>query len=310
VNILVVTNMYPSEGDVSWRGSFVKEQVDECRKLAKSKGFDELSLDVFHIKARVCGGSNFNYITSFFKLLFKILFGRYDLVHCHHAFCALICAPFFNKIIYTVHEGALNNASTSPLIKLAIKLSARVIYVNKAAFENSVKDKKYFLPCGIDFDKFVPIKNPKRDYILFPAAPHRKEKNAALLQKIESEIIVKYPEISIMFGGDIARDDMPFIMGNALMIISIGDYESDGLVLKEAMALNVPVISTDVGNTKYYLNKASGIIINSDTNSLKEAISSIVENSENFWSGRKQLLNLQVDNKSTAEKLLGIYEGN
>ena len=92
MNILVVTNMYPSEGDASWRGSFVKEQVDACRELAKNNNSSELSLDVFHIKSRVCGGSNFNYITSFFKLFVKILFGQYHLVHCHHAFCVLVCA--------------------------------------------------------------------------------------------------------------------------------------------------------------------------------------------------------------------------
>lgn len=308
MNILLVTNMYPSEGDVSWRGSFVKEQVDECKKLTKSKGSSKFVLDVFHIKARVCGGSNFNYITSFFKLFVKILFGRYHLVHCHHAFCVLVCAPFYSKIIYTVHEGALNNASTSPLIKLAIKLSSKVIYVNKKAFENSVKSNKYFLPCGIDFEKFIPIVEPKRNYILFPAAPNRKEKNAILLQEIECEIMNKYPKISILYGGNIAREDMPTVMGNALMVISIGDYESDGLVMKEAMALNVPVVSTDVGNAKYYLNEASGIIIDNDAHSLKEAIYNVLENSDHFISGRKQLLNLHVDNKSTATKLLGIYE--
>jgi len=298
--------MYPSDGDVSWRGSFVKEQVDECNRLMKNNnGF---LLDVFHIKARVCGGSNLNYVTSFFKLFIKILFGQYHFVHCHHAFCVLVCALFYRKIIYTVHEGALNNASTSILIKLAIKLSARVIYVNKSAFDNSVKDKKYFLPCGIDFDRFIPIDKPKRDYILFPAAPSRKEKNASLLQNIESKLKEIYPSISVVYGGNIAREDMPVVMGNALMVISIGNYESDGLVIKEAMALNVAVISTDVGNAKYYLNDQSGIIIHNSPSSLNNAISNIIKYSESFLAGRKQLLNLHVDNRSTSTKLLGIYE--
>jgi len=301
--------MYPSEGDVSWRGAFVKEQVDECRKLSQSQAVDKTFVDVFHIKARVSGGSNFNYVTSFFKLFVKVLLGNYQLIHCHHAFCVFVCALFSRKTIYTVHEGELDNASTSPLIKLAIKLSARVIYVNKKAFDNSLKSKKYFLPCGIDFDKFAPIDEPKRDYILFPAAPNRKEKNAGLLQRIEAEIKEKYPNISVMYGGNIVRENMPIIMGNATMVISIGDYESDGLVMKEAMALNVPVISTDVGNAKYYLNDESGIIIENNTRSLKEAISNILEYNESFMSGRKQLLNLHVDNKATATKLLGIYEG-
>jgi glycosyltransferase involved in cell wall biosynthesis len=301
--------MYPSEGDVSWRGAFVKEQVEECRKLAQSKVNDIAVIDVFHIKARVSGGSNFNYVTFFFKLFAKMLSVRYQLIHCHHAFCVFACALFSRKIVYTVHEGELNNANTSPLIKLAIKLSDRVIYVNRKAFTDSVKRKKYFLPCGIDFDRFVPLSEPTRDYILFPADPSRKEKNASLLWQVEKDILREYPNVSFVYGGYIPRDSMPTVMGNALMVISIGDYESDGLVIKEAMALNVPVISTDVGNAKYYLNDKSGIIIENNSSSLKKAISSILKKIENYLNGRKQLLNLHVDNRSTAAKLLDIYEG-
>lgn len=304
MNILVVTNMYPSDNDVSWRGSFVKEQVDECQKIGKEK----FIFDVLHIKARVCGGSNINYLWAFFKIFFKVLFGSYHFVHCHHAFCVLLCFPFQRKVIYTVHEGELNHAKTSPLIKLAIKLSARVIYVNKTAFNNATKINKYFLPCGIDFNTFKPVNTSESNYILFPADPKRKEKRAEILQQIEQEIIDKYPHIHIEYGGEIPREQMPVIMGNALMVITIGDYESDGLVLKEAMALNVPVISTDVGNAAYYLNKNSGLIIESNTCSCRTAIFTILANRSTYLFGRDRLFSLHVDNTTTAKKVLSIYE--
>lgn len=303
MNILLVTNMYPSEGDVSWRGSFVKEQVDMSHTYNKN-----IDYDVLHIKGRICGGSNLNYLLAPLLVLKKILFNKYDAIHCHHAFCVFVSILFFNKIIYTVHEGELNNHKTSVLIKLAIFLSRKVIFVNQTEFLKSNHKRKFFLPCGIDFSVFKPSNSVPSDYILFPADPNRCEKNAHLLREAESFISANYPNVKFVYGGKIPREDMPSLMRQALLIVTIGKFESDGLVLKEAMASNVPVVSTEVGNARYYLDEHSGITCAPNKSSLIDAILLILKNREHYLNGRKRLETLQVDQKVVVMNLAKIYK--
>ena len=258
--------MYPQEGKRSWEGSFIKEQVDLVVKLD-----DQISYDLVHIKAKFSGGSNLEYLLAPLIIFWKLCKKNYTYIHCHHAFCVLICFFLFKKIIYTVHEGELNNSRTSFLIKLAILLSYKCIYVNYTEYKNSKHPRRYFIPCGVNFDLFTPDKETKKvnaTNIFFPADPLREEKNAALLKDIESEIGVLYPDLQVVFGGSILRKDMPAIMRDSFMVISIGKFESDGLVAKEAMALNVPLISTNVGNAAYYIDDKSGIIIEPNSLSL------------------------------------------
>jgi teichuronic acid biosynthesis glycosyltransferase TuaC len=295
--------MYPSDGDISWRGSFVKEQVK-----AVQAANDKFSFDVYHIKGRISGGSNLNYLLAVFGVLRKVLFGSYDFIHCHHAFCVISSAFSSNKIIYTVHEGELNNSITSSIIKLAILLSHTVIYVNQAEFDKSLHKNKHFLPCGIDFSLFKPAESISENYILFPADPARLEKNALMLKSIENEIQLLFPEIKFVYGGDIPREDMPNVMKKALAVITIGKYESDGLVLKEAMASNVPVISTNVGNSAYYLDDSSGLICESTCTALFASIREVLSERQRFVFGRERLASLSVDQRSTALKLIDIYK--
>lgn len=295
--------MFPSEGDVSWRGSFVKEQVD-----MSNIHNDNINYDVLHIKGRVCGGSNLNYLLAPFTVIKKMLLSRYDAIHCHHAFCVLISFIFFRKIIYTVHEGELNNHKTSFLIKLAILISNKVVFVSHSEYKRSKHSKKFFLPCGINFSLFKGEGVHHDNYILFPADPNRPEKNAEILKRAENIILSRHPDISFIYGGNIPREKMPDLMQRALLVVTIGKFESDGLVLKESMALNVPVISTDVGNASYYLNENSGLICSASVESLTKSIFSILEKRPSYLGGRERLSLLNVDQESTVKKLAEIYK--
>jgi len=297
--------MYPQQGKRSWEGSFIKEQVDEIVELNP-----QINYDLMRIKAKFSGGSNLNYITAPFIIFWKTIKKNYTFIHCHHAFCVLVCFFLFKKIIYTVHEGELNNSSTSFLIKLAILLSHKCIYVNYNEYKKSKHPKRYFIPCGINFDFFMPDNKAKvrqSKTIFFPANPLREEKNAALLKNIEAEIKVLFPDFNIVYGGNILRKNMPIIMGDSFMVISIGKFESDGLVAKEAMALNVPIISTNVGNAAYYIDNKSGILIEASSSSLLTAIKSICKTRSDYVFGRNRLNILKVDSKSTAKKVLSVY---
>lgn len=317
MKILIVTNMYPSAGDVSWRGSFVEEQVESYRQQ-----YQEARIDVFHIKGNVSGGSNINYLSSFPKLIFKLLFGRFDIVHCHHSFCVLLCIPWFYRLIYTIHEGELNNTSLrSWIIKLAIHFSRTPIFVSKTEFGKSKREEKKLLPCGVNFDTFKPapdkvqlrklLKLPvNQKVILFPADPSRPEKNASILKSVEEIAVYQNKKWYFVYGGKIPKLEMPNWMAAADVVVSIGKYESDGMVIKEAISCNTAILSTDVGNSSYYIDASCGLVVAADQDAVYAGLEIILNNSSIFSYGRERLNLLALDVESVAVALHNIYVHN
>jgi glycosyltransferase involved in cell wall biosynthesis len=308
MKVLIVTNMYPSEGDVSWRGGFVKDQVLDTLDTAANKE-DDVDIDIYHIKGPISGGGLKEYIKLWPGLLMKLIFGGYDVVHSHHSFCTLMCLPWFFRLIYTVHEGELNNTSwRSSLIKLAIAVSGVVVYVSHAEFMSSKKKQKFFLPCGIDLNLFVPSSGDKERYILFPADPSRPEKNASILKESAAlKYSITGEQLNIVYGGNIPKEDMPSVMARASIVVSIGGFESDGMVLKETMACNVPAIATRVGNHAYYLQNGGGELVGVDASDVLHAIDRILLNPSSYLNGRSHLLEMNQDSSQVAGKLLKIY---
>lgn len=315
MRVLIVTNMYPSEGDVSWRGSFVKEQVE----LYKSHNPDA-KVDVFHIKGKVSGGRDFNYLAALPSLIRQLLFGRYDIVHCHHAFCVLLCIPWFFRLIYTVHEGELNHVSwRSAIIKVAIYLSRVPIFVSHNEFVRTRCKRKKFLPCGVNIELFMPVKSrgglksalgisPLSFVVLFPADPRRPEKNANILKEVEIISAKKDRDWIYIYGGSIPRSEMPLWIAASDVVASIGRFESDGLVIKEAMACNTPVVATNVGNAKLYVSEGSGFIVKAEPCAVFDAIDYISAQPLNFAFGREKLISLGQDAQSTVKQLHAIYK--
>lgn len=306
--------MYPSSNDVSWRGSFIKEQVDSLRFM-----YPELDIDVFHIRGSISGGSNYNYLRRLPHLLFKIFFGGYDIIHCHHSFCALLCLPRAWKYIYTVHEGEINEGGwRSWAIKTAIFFSKSAVYVSRSEYSRSKHRKKHFLPCGVNFDLFRPAPDLDRlrqrfglslndQVILFPADPNRPEKNAFLLRDAEKLARSRSQHWTVVYGGKIPKELMPMWMAASDVVVSVGRFESDGMVIKEALATNTPVVSTDVGNSREYIGATNGLIVPGTAEGVYEGISTILADIDRYRNGRDQLRLLGIDMNSTAAKLFSIY---
>ena len=102
MRILHVTTNYPTP-EYPIFGIFVKEQVESLQKIG-------IDCDVFF-----CDGHNkgtMQYISYLPKLLWKSLFGEYDIIHCHHALSAVLLtitgAPLFKKTVLSYQNDPTN----------------------------------------------------------------------------------------------------------------------------------------------------------------------------------------------------------
>jgi teichuronic acid biosynthesis glycosyltransferase TuaC len=316
MKILIVTNMYPSPGDESWRGVFVKEQVDTLHDL-----YPDMCLDVLHIKGAISReGSNWNYLTGLWRYLVMRNNKKYDAIWAQHSFCVFL-ASVCRKIplVYSVHEGVPAQGLKLAVVDKAIALSDSVVYVSKKAFESSRHPRKFLLPSGIDTEKFRCLDKTEclarlglvrnRFYVLFPASPRRPEKNADFAYSFinEHSSWLLSENIEFIFGGDIEHELMPVWLNAVDCLVSFSDFESDGVVFKEAMACNLPVITFDVGNAQiYFKDELAGSIIDRSYDSLKEKLAHW--KSRGRTNGREYLLALEIDKQSIARKLKNIFK--
>jgi len=121
------------------------------------------------------------------------------------------------------------------------------------------------LPCGPDLERFHPVSrsearrelglDPEGRYLLFPADPSRPEKRADRAVQVAAEA-----EAELLTGGAIDPDEMPLWVNAASAVLVTSDYEGFGLACVEALACNVPVLSTPVGIAPFALADVVGAL--------------------------------------------------
>lgn len=276
MKILVVTNMYP-DNKRPFYGIFVKEQVDSLRK----QGVD---IDVYYI----CGKDNkIQYFSSVIDLWRMLRNQKYDIIHAHHTFCiypVLVSSILARKkvpILLTFHEGEVHasyqkvqtgESTVKRLVfskeikRFALERCNLIISVQEELIENLKYVGNYLtLPCGVDTNLFRPLNKddcraklnlPKdRIIIFFPADPQNKQKGVDILKSAIAEL---NENIHLCTGGGIRHEDMPLYMNAADIVVQLSMFEASPSVLKEALAVGVPAVFTDAGDSKLIIGDTEG----------------------------------------------------
>lgn len=96
------------------------------------------------------------------------------------------------------------------------------------------------------------------------------------------------------------RDEIKRVLNQTNIYLHTSKTETFGIVLIEAMAMGVPVISTKSGGPENFITKETGLIVeNITTEEIAEAIKFLIKNKEKFKSNkiRQYILNNFSDQK-------------
>ncbi|MDX6635849.1 MAG: hypothetical protein QOF06_2052 [Solirubrobacterales bacterium] len=260
MRVLVVTNFMP-DAAAPQRGRWVRDQVDEVRR----RGID---VDVFEF-AR---GRN-EYLPATRRLRSLLRRERFDLVHAHYGLAGWVAQLAGAKpLIVTFHGTDVRHRLVGHLSRrLAWRLDL-VAGVSRALFEAEdgrpglpAVPGSAVLPCGPDLRRFEPIPrerarrelglDPDRRYLFFPANPARPEKRHDRAAEVAAAC-----GADLLTGGSIEPDEMPLWLNAANAVLVTSDYEGFGMAAVEALACEVPVLSTDVGIAPYALRGVDGCL--------------------------------------------------
>jgi glycosyltransferase involved in cell wall biosynthesis len=260
MRVLVVTNLVPDE-NAPQRGRWVRDQVAEVR--ARGIEVEEFGFP----------RGRSNYLPATRRLRALLRRERYDLVHAHYGLAGWVArVAGARPLLVTFHGTDVRHPIVGPLSRRLAWRADLVAAVSRGLFAEEdgrpglpAVPGSAVLPCGPELGRFAPAPRaaaraalglePEGRYLFFPADPARPEKRGE-----RAAALAEATGATLLTGGSIEPEQMSTWMNAADAVLVTSDYEGFGMAAIEALACDVPVLSTPVGVAPYLLAGIAGCL--------------------------------------------------
>ncbi len=316
MKVLVVTNMYPNK-KLPYYGIFVKEQQQALIKNHPDLDFEVYYIDGFHHKTA--------YLKSFYEINNILSNKKFDIVHIHYGLSGLfMLSPLASKTpsLLTLHGGDI---LTEQGKTIQIAITKKVLkHVNAVITLNRTMDQiaqiynpnTTIIPCSVNTDLFtppcsrIPLSEKKEWTIIFPSAKKRMVKNYPLFSKTLKLFSAQYGipchEVEL---NNISRQETARLYQQADLMLLTSISEGSPQVVKEAMAANLPIVSTQVGDVEELFRgtKLCACTTERTASALSNLMYKMASKKAEGISGREKLFRMGLDDHSTANKIYNVY---
>jgi teichuronic acid biosynthesis glycosyltransferase TuaC len=292
---------------------FIKEQGESLKK-------EGIEVDYYP----VVGKGLLGYSKAGLSLRKFLRKNHYDLIHAHFTYSgwvALIGAGRKMPVVLSLMGSDANGeykwknkmivrSRISSFLTWLIQPFVKAIICKSSNIEASVyrKHKTFIIANGVNMQKFKPhhsLTNGKKK-VLFLGNKTRPVKNfplvQAAMQHLENvELVCPYP---------VRHNDVPVYLNEADVLIFPSFMEGSPNVIKEAMACNCPIVSTDVGDVKWVIGDTKGCYITSfDAKDCAEKIKLAINFSQTNGrtNGRQRIIDLGLDVDTVAKRIIAVY---
>lgn len=315
--VLVVTNLWPTESDPGY-GSFVQAQMESLRPLG-------VEYDTLFIDGRA---SRWNYVRGIGRMRALLRKKRYNLIHAHFGLSGWVarCQLRAPVVVSFMGDDVLGRprrdgsiTAYGRFLQASSFLLARLI---AASIVKSAEMKRKLrlataevIPNGVDLNAFRPTKrdearralglDPKKKYVLFPYDPAEPRKRYDLIQAAVAEVQAGDPAIEILHVRGVPREQMPLYMNAADVLVLASIFEGSPNAVKEAMAVNLPVVAVDVGDVREVIGQTEGCYI--VPREVKPMAAKILEvcRRQVRTQGREAITRLSIE--KVAERVVAVY---
>ncbi len=269
--ILLVTGVYPSPA-YPHSGTFIKSQAQSL--MAAGHTIDLL-----------CPNPRWpmplRYLSAAWLVFWKTLSGQYDIVHGHFGLWCLVARCQWRVPVVASFLGddllgePLPSGGWSKRAHLVVCMSRLLCRLVDAVIVKSEEMRQaarfpaaFVIPNGVDFSLFYPIPrqearallgwHPERLYVLFGNRPSLAGKRFPLADAAVQCLQKRGLDVKLMVASGLPQEQMVFYFNAANVLVLTSLREGSPNVVKEAMACNIPVISTEVGDVSLVIEKTEG----------------------------------------------------
>jgi len=218
------------------------------------------------------------------------------------------------SVVTTYHGTDINIAKSYYFSMISSWLSKRNIFVSeKLAHKARAGSRSSIIPCGINMDIFSPYDKEKareimnldkeKNYVLFASAFNNPMKNAALAK---SAVKKAGTHIHLIELKGYSRNEVMLLLNACDAALMTSFMEGSPQFVKEAMACNCPVVTTNVGSVKEIIDGTEGCYIcENDAEEIAEKLKLVLA-SQKRTDGHFKIIHL--DNKVIADRIISVYE--
>jgi glycosyltransferase involved in cell wall biosynthesis len=296
---------------------FIVRQVEFLRRAG-------VDIDVFFFR----GAKKLaNYLCSWKQFHYRRAHGQYDLVHAQWGQSGLLALPKFLPLVVTFRgddlEGIVGPNGHYTLAGRLLQLGSQVvacaadevITVSEKLARHLPRRPFHIIPSGLDLDLFrpMPVIDARRQLglpqdkrlILFAANPENPRKRYWLAHAAV-ELLGEALPTEIVVAKGVPHNKMPLYMNACDVLLLTSLHEGSPNVVKEALACNLPVVSTDVGDVSARVGRVEGCAVVYDSPDEVASALRMALNRANRLESREMVITL--DEGELTRQIVQVYQ--
>ena len=309
----MITSEWPgksSPNDVPFLGEFFKH--------INSIG---VTTEIYKISNR----SFLNWVKDLLRIKKILSDTNFDIIHTHWGYNFIYSFCFSYPQVITFHGSDLNIPKTWTVRNIIIHLLSRLatifsnynIFVSEelSKFNKNKPLKSSVVPMGVNLEKFFPddkiecrkkLKLPlDKNLILFGGNTTQPVKRYCLAKEAFKNLDDNYQLIYLNYN---SYEFMPLYINASDMLLMTSSSEGSPMMIKEAIACDIPVVSTNVGDVRKIISGLNNCYILSENPSplaIAKTIKECVKNS--LTPGGIEIIKKEYSLNSTASSIINIY---
>lgn len=258
------------------------------------------------------------YLRNIYPLKQYIRNHSFDAVHAHYSMTAFAATLAGVRPLVVSLMGS--DVKATKWYKFLIKLFAalggwKTIIVKSSDMYNSLGIKRAIvIPNGVNLKRFEPMDKETCQkqlgwgdgkHILFPANPARQEKDFALAEKAVGKFSA---ECLILHAFEnVPNEQTPIWYNAADVVLMTSKWEGSPNAIKEAMACDRPIVTTNVGDVVERLQSLEGCYIAKTRE--PEELAELLKQAMIYGrtQGRERIMQDGLANELVAERIVEIY---
>lgn len=256
------------------------------------------------------------YIRFLFQVRSELKQGDYDIVHANYGLTAPHAVMLSDIPVVLTLWGSDVVGLDGAITKLFAWRCDAVTVRSEEMKELLGHSDAYILPSGIDMDKFYPIdRDEAREeagwdqegyHVLFPYSPEYERKRFPLAESIVEAASERLgQEITLHSLSGVPHEKMVYYMNAADALLLTSRHEGSPNTVKEALACNIPVVSTNVGDVEERLADVFPSAVGSNEEELVEGLVEVIRDGRRS-NGRETVREISWEN--IGARIMKIYK--